>query len=620
MRKLDKKSMFSFYAFAIAIIAIAAIVVVMMTMGMSKKDDPYVINSSSVVYDSENRAITVTEDSVIEKKWDGKYYLKTPEGEGYCLGESVVAYESDSGAVRAYGGGYEVTKDEGVKSLEGVTDITDFSTPGFYKLRDRQYLLVGPSISTEDKVIDTTKFLFVNLDTAGNALLFNDDVSVKTTTPSKILIGEYEFDIAKEVLTLGEKRVNTASIMGTTSTYNESEYSEREKSELSDEERAPVYNISIHGGNGGSGGAGGNGGRGGMGGMGGMGGLGGAGGTGGTGGDGGDGGMGGMGGQGGIGGTGGNGGNGGSGGAGGTGGSGGQGGQGGQGGTGGTGGSGGTGGTGGSGGSGGAGGHGGNGGMGGMGGNGGDPGKIEGKKELYKYMKLRNVTPYANRVSIDYNIDDPELTYGQIYASIIPTDSEGVPDTAYQRYVFPLDRALTNAMCYIGGMDAQGQTFKIKPGQSYYVALGYLPYETLGDSAVVQFDWDQSSVVRTPELYTEIYLNNISPVGTVSGGAFSVNFTVYTDILIDSARIGAYIKNSNNEFELATQTSAYPSVSQEGQGKALWDINISEASQYGMTVNFEHDTTEDIYLIISDAIYDGVEYPIRKELLIDSLR
>ena len=66
MRKLDKKSMFSFYAFEVAIVAIGAIVVVMMTMGMSKKTDPFVISASSVVYDAENRAIEVKEESVIE--------------------------------------------------------------------------------------------------------------------------------------------------------------------------------------------------------------------------------------------------------------------------------------------------------------------------------------------------------------------------------------------------------------------------------------------------------------------------------------------------------------------------------------------------------------------------
>ena len=248
MRKLDKKSMFSFYAFAVAIVAIGALVVVMMTIAMNKKNDPYVINSSTVVYDAQNNAIQVTEESVIEKKWDGKYYLTTPEGNSYNLGESVITYEGDSGSVRTFGGGYEVTKDEGVKTLEGVTDITDFSTPGFYKLGDRKYLLVGPSIATEDKVIDTTKFLFVYLDTAGNALLFNDDVRVKTTTPSKILIGEYEFDIAKEILTLGERRVNTASIMGTSSMYNESDYRELENSEKTEEERWRGHGLHRRGG------------------------------------------------------------------------------------------------------------------------------------------------------------------------------------------------------------------------------------------------------------------------------------------------------------------------------------------------------------------------------------
>ena len=57
MRKLDKKSMFSFYAFAVAIVAIGAIVVVMMTLAMNKKNDPYVINSSTVVYDAQNNLL-----------------------------------------------------------------------------------------------------------------------------------------------------------------------------------------------------------------------------------------------------------------------------------------------------------------------------------------------------------------------------------------------------------------------------------------------------------------------------------------------------------------------------------------------------------------------------------
>ncbi|MCR5521182.1 MAG: hypothetical protein K6F44_04675, partial [Lachnospiraceae bacterium] len=296
MRKLDKKSMFSFYAFAIAIVAIAAIVVVMMTMGMNNKTDPYSISASSVVYDAENRAMIVDEDSVIQKKWDGNYYLEKSDGKDVCLGEQVVLYESNSGSVRTYGGGYEVDAEEGIKSVEGVMDISDFTNPRFYKLADRKYLLVGPEISTEDKLVDTTRFLYVILDTAGNAILFNDDTQVKTAVPSKIYVGAYEFDVAKENFVLGDRVINTASIMGTTSIYNESEYNERNKSELTEEERAPIYTIDIHGGNGGSGGTGGRGGDGGMGGSGGQGG------TGGTGGDGGDGGMGGMGGQGGIGG------------------------------------------------------------------------------------------------------------------------------------------------------------------------------------------------------------------------------------------------------------------------------------------------------------------------------
>ncbi|MCR5830425.1 MAG: hypothetical protein K6F93_08795 [Lachnospiraceae bacterium] len=604
MRKLDKKSMFSFYAFALAIVAIGAIVVVMMTMGMGKNEDPYVVGASSIVYDAENHAIEVNEESVIEKKWDGKYYLKTPEGQGHCLGEQVVMYESSSGSVRTYGGGLEVTDDGGIKSIEGVMDITDFSTPGFYKLADRKYLLVGPEISTEDKVVDTTGFLYLILDTAGNALLFNGDTNVKTAVPSKIYVGDYEFDVANEVFVKGDRRINTASMMGTTSAYSETIYREMEKSEETDEQRAPEFHIVINGGDGGAGGAGGNGGNGGLGGSGG------AGGTGGTGGDGGDGGMGGLGGQGGIGGTGGNGGNGGSGGTGGSGGAGGQGGQGGQGGTGGSGGTGGTGGTGGPGGNGG---NGGQGGQGGLGGNGGNGGGVEGTKTLYKYLKLRGVTPFANRLSIDYGVDDPELSYGQIYLGVIPTDADGKADeTNYEYYVFPVDRSLVNAISYVGGMTKGDNSteIKIKPGEMYVVKLGFLDYNKIGSDIV----WDQYIVVRTPQLYSNITLDSITPVGPATGGSISAKIIVELDPLIDEA----YVEVVGENGSVITITNPSPAL--ENGNDARWKIDIPTAVQVGQKFSFNYDKNDENLLVrITDVKYGNEAHPLKSELYINKL-
>ena len=610
MRKLDKKSMFSFYAFAIAIVAIGAIVVVMMTMGMNQKSDPYVVGTDTVVYDAQNNAITVSEESVIEKKWDGNFYLTTPNGDGYCLGEQAISYENSTGAVRTYGGGYEVTEDDFV-ALEGVTDITDYNTPRFCKIGDRKYLLIGPEIYTEDRLINTGKFLFVYLDTGGNALLFNDTTNVKTTVPSKIYISDQVFDVPNEKLIIGEKVVNLSSIMGTTNVYNQSDYEELEKSEMDYTERAPEYNISIKGGDGGDGGNGGNGGDGGAGGSGGTGGSGGSGGTGGTGGDGGDGGQGGQGGQGGTGGTGGNGGNGGSGGSGGSGGAGGPGGQGGHGG------SGGTGGTGGSGGSGGPGGQGGNGGRGGDGGQGGDGGaasQVSGEKILYKYLKLRSVYPYANRLSIDYGVDDPELSYGQIYLYVNLVDKD-YREMDYDPYIFPVDRALTNAISYIGARD-NGTDIKITPGQTYVVKLGYLDYAKIQDGEGIH--WDQQIVVTTPPLYQYINLDYISPVpGTASGGAITVAFTLGIDPLIDKAFVEVIGQGGQASSPLNI-TGASPNPVEAGVAK--WAINVSTASQIGQHFTFNYPVgTENFLIRITDVEYGQVPYNLKSELFVKSI-
>ena len=611
MRKLDKKSMFSFYAFAIAIVAIGAIVVVMMTMGMNQKSDPYVVGTDTVVYDAQNNAITVSEESVIEKKWDGNFYLTTPNGDGYCLGEQAISYENSTGAVRTYGGGYEVTEDDFV-ALEGVTDITDYNTPRFCKIGDRKYLLIGPEIYTEDRLINTGKFLFVYLDTGGNALLFNDTTNVKTTVPSKIYISDQVFDVPNEKLIIGEKVVNLSSIMGTTNVYNQSDYEELEKSEMDYTERAPEYNISIKGGDGGDGGNGGNGGDGGAGGSGGTGGSGGSGGTGGTGGDGGDGGQGGQGGQGGTGGTGGNGGNGGSGGSGGSGGAGGPGGQGGHGGSGGTGGTGGSGGTGGTGGSGGAGGQGGNGGDGGAGGNG---GMVQGEKTLYKYLKLRGATAFANRISIDYGVDDPELSYGQIYISVIPADKDGKPDeTNYNRSVFPVDRALVNAVTYDGGIHKTNGLEKIAPNQTYIVALGFLDYKKLSETT--EPEWDQYMVVRTPQLYNNLTLKSITPTGLATGGGIQVKFTIELDPLIDEAYVEVVKSGTNTPLTLPGAASPAP----ETAGTAKWKVDMLSATQLGETIVFDYDkNNEDLLVRIVDVKYGSVSYDLKSELLINKL-
>ncbi|MCR5521584.1 MAG: hypothetical protein K6F44_06700, partial [Lachnospiraceae bacterium] len=282
---------------------------------------------------------------------------------------------------------------------------------------------------------------------------------------------------------------------------------------------------------------------------------------------------------------------------------------------GGQGGTGGTGGSGGSGGSGGAGGNGGQGGQGGNGGNGGNGGSIEGSKTLYKYLRLRRVEPFANRLSIDYGVEDPELAYGQIYLSVIPVDKDGKADEDnYKWYVFPVDRAQINEVTYYGGIDkTSGQKVNIVPGETYIVGLGYVSFEDMENDSDVPFD--QYITVRTPQLYSNIYLDSITPVGTATGDAISMRFTVNLDPLIDTAYVEIVDATTGTVVDVTGENPAG-----EVPGKARWKVNMVPAAQTGDVYTLGYGRNDqDLIIRITDVEYGKVPYPLNCELYVKRL-
>jgi hypothetical protein len=159
----------------------------------------------------------------------------------------------------------------------------------------------------------------------------------------------------------------------------------------------------------------------------------------------------------------------------------------------------------------------------------------------------------------------------------------------------------------------------IVPGSAYYVKLCYMSYEKMdGTSGSAELEWDQAMDVRTPNLYGEIVIDNITPAGAVTGGAFSADFAVYTDTLIDSAKIGVYTKDASGKYNLASATRTAPDSI--ATGYAQWNVKISESSQYGMKISFSHNTAEDLYIRMTDVVYNGTEYGINCEVKIDNLQ
>ena len=64
----------------------------------------------------------------------------------------------------------------------------------FYKIADREYLLVDRQIVSADNSINADNYLLVELDKMGNAKLTNNKLNLKTITPTVLATSKYTFE------------------------------------------------------------------------------------------------------------------------------------------------------------------------------------------------------------------------------------------------------------------------------------------------------------------------------------------------------------------------------------------------------------------------------------------
>ena len=478
---------------------------------LKNKEDTYVIPAGSTVYDINNEYIPLEDDAEVYWKADGNCYLKTVDKEVYKLGKQAVVFDKNTNSVKIYGDVYKVNSDGMVSNHTGVTEISDFSEPGIYKMADRKYLMTGNGIKSTDKSYNAEKYVYVNIYKSGTAVLMNNEQYKNTVYPIMLKSDQLYFDISSEFALYDDNLINLKKVIGSTNEYREDALLYVEG--LIDDEEYDAANknpdvITIVGGNGGSGGTGGTGGTGGLGGTAG------------------DGGAGGFGGHGGTGGTGGNGGNGGFGGVGGIGGSGGTGGQGGVGGTGGIG---------------------GDGGHGGTGGEGSDA-----HISAMKWVELTSVTANIGTIDVNYYVSDITNDYVGVYLMVEYTDNgEKKAEKVY------LNKTSTN------------YTIKnCKPDTLYSIALCYDAYfSTEGkiDDTPTSVQHDKVTVRTGSDL-------GYFAITSLKEDSIEFQLKLQKNYLITSGNVALY--NSNGNKKLATYVIKQDEINAAAEGSIICSLQF----------------------------------------------
>lgn len=224
MRSLAAGNKKRFAIFAIIIIIIIILLITCLRLALNHEVEEYRIESNVTLYDSEYEPLQPEEAGTITKKWDGNYYLTLDNtNETYKLNPEVVSYNGNNSQVTLYGDVFKVLLDGQVEKYSKDTTIRNTSEDAFYKIADRQYLMISNSIKNESGSISTSKYLYIIIDKSGNTLLLNNEIYARTINPIVLSTSSYRFDIANEKLIVGNEEINLKDIIGSTNEYVEKE-------------------------------------------------------------------------------------------------------------------------------------------------------------------------------------------------------------------------------------------------------------------------------------------------------------------------------------------------------------------------------------------------------------
>ena len=190
----------------------------------------YNIKTGSIIQDNNKNFFDIEEDAKLKVRWNGSYYL-IYQGNKISLGKKVIVFDTISGSMKLYGKYHEIKEDGKIVENINETTIANTTDTKFYKLADREYLLVDREITSTDKTINASNYLLVELDRMGNAKLSNYKLNLKTINPTTLLTSKYSFDIANELLKYNKLDIDLKKIIGTSNQYKPEEKKEEQEGE-----------------------------------------------------------------------------------------------------------------------------------------------------------------------------------------------------------------------------------------------------------------------------------------------------------------------------------------------------------------------------------------------------
>ena len=245
--KKQKKNGTSFVLLAIIIIAVIAIFAFFIYRFTQYDKTEYEIQAGSVVYNEEKEYVKVEGDAYLTQKVDRNYYLyEEIDGETikHKIGKNAVIHKEGDMYLYLYGTAYQILSTGDVEIVKGETKIVKSSPTKFFKLDDRQYLMVDPELKTVDSpILDTKDYVIINIDKQGNPSFSNHLVNFKTISKLIVSGSTFKFDVAFEKLYFEETEIDLKNIIGSTNEYVEPE--EEEEIDLTDDKLQAVQdNIS----------------------------------------------------------------------------------------------------------------------------------------------------------------------------------------------------------------------------------------------------------------------------------------------------------------------------------------------------------------------------------------
>ncbi|MDO4262466.1 MAG: hypothetical protein Q4C82_10325, partial [Eubacteriales bacterium] len=240
MRKLNKKAKAVFALFSVCVLLLTGILAAAAYMVASAQEPEYALSSGAVVYDNVYTQVKLAGEGTVKRENGGSYQL-TEGDASYTLGTSTVACPPGESSLEIFGGQYVFDLDGTVTTMGSHYVIDDLSTTRFCKLDENKYVIVGSGISSDDGYLSADGYLYVIVDSAGNARVVNGTTSVKLLNSAVLRAGSMEWDLAEGTVQMADYTIDLSSLAN----Y---EFASGQN-----------YSYTIRGGNGGSGGDGGSG-------------------------------------------------------------------------------------------------------------------------------------------------------------------------------------------------------------------------------------------------------------------------------------------------------------------------------------------------------------------------